>query len=66
VGVNNWKRAAQGREEWRGLIREAKAQHWAVAPKTEEEEEEEEEEEKKEKEKEKEKEKKKKKNVHYQ
>jgi hypothetical protein len=32
MGVRNWKRAAQDREEWRGLIGEAKARHWAVAP----------------------------------
>jgi hypothetical protein len=25
MGVRNWKRAAQDREEWRGLIREAEA-----------------------------------------
>jgi hypothetical protein len=25
MGVRNWKRAAQKREEWMGLIREAKA-----------------------------------------
>jgi hypothetical protein len=31
MGVRNWKRAAQGREEWKGLIREAKARHRAVA-----------------------------------
>jgi hypothetical protein len=28
----NWKRVAQDREEWRGLIREAKARYRAVAP----------------------------------
>jgi hypothetical protein len=32
MGVRNWKRAAQDREELRGLIREAKARHQAVAP----------------------------------
>jgi hypothetical protein len=32
MGVRNWKRAAQDREELRGLIREAKARHRAVAP----------------------------------
>jgi hypothetical protein len=32
MGVRNWKRAAQEREEWRGLIREAKARYRAVAP----------------------------------
>jgi hypothetical protein len=32
MGVRNWKRAAQDREEWWGLIREAKARHRAVAP----------------------------------
>jgi hypothetical protein len=32
MGVRNWKRRAQDREEWRGLIREAKARHRAVAP----------------------------------
>ncbi|PNF43171.1 hypothetical protein B7P43_G15655 [Cryptotermes secundus] len=32
MGVRNWKRAAQEREEWRGLIREAKARHRTVAP----------------------------------
>jgi hypothetical protein len=32
MGVRNWKRTAQDREEWRGLIREAKARHRAVAP----------------------------------
>jgi hypothetical protein len=30
--VRNWKRAAQEREEWRDLIREAKARYRAVAP----------------------------------
>jgi hypothetical protein len=32
MGVRNWKRAAQYREEWRGLIREAKARNRAVTP----------------------------------
>jgi hypothetical protein len=32
MGVKNWKRAAQKREERRGLIRGAKAQYRAVAP----------------------------------
>jgi hypothetical protein len=32
MGVRNWKRDAQVREEWRGLIREAKARYRAVAP----------------------------------
>jgi hypothetical protein len=32
MGVRNWKRAAQDREEWRDLIREGKARHRAVAP----------------------------------
>jgi hypothetical protein len=32
MGVRNWKRTAQNREEWRGFIREAKARHRAVAP----------------------------------
>jgi hypothetical protein len=32
MGVRNWKGAAQEREEWRGLIREAKARYRAVAP----------------------------------
>jgi hypothetical protein len=32
MGVRNWKRIAQDREEWRGLIREAKARHRAVGP----------------------------------
>jgi hypothetical protein len=27
MGVRNWKRAVQDREEWRGLIREAKARY---------------------------------------
>jgi hypothetical protein len=30
MGVRNWKRTAQDREEWRGLIREAKARYRAV------------------------------------
>jgi hypothetical protein len=32
MGVRNWKTAAQDREEWRGLIREAKARNRAVTP----------------------------------
>jgi hypothetical protein len=32
MGVRNWKRVAQDREEWRGLIREAKARYRAIAP----------------------------------
>jgi hypothetical protein len=32
MGVRNWKRAAQDRGEWRGLIREAKARYRAVVP----------------------------------
>ncbi|PNF32229.1 hypothetical protein B7P43_G17837 [Cryptotermes secundus] len=32
MGVRNWKRAAHDREEWRGLIRKAKARHQAVVP----------------------------------
>jgi hypothetical protein len=32
MGVRNWKRAAQEREERRGLIREAKARYRAVEP----------------------------------
>jgi hypothetical protein len=32
MGVRYWKRTAQDREEWRGLIREAKARHRATAP----------------------------------
>jgi hypothetical protein len=32
MGVRKWKRAVQDREEWRGLIREAKARYRAVAP----------------------------------
>jgi hypothetical protein len=32
MGVRNWKGTAQDREEWRGLIREAKARHRAVVP----------------------------------
>ncbi|PNF43056.1 hypothetical protein B7P43_G04739, partial [Cryptotermes secundus] len=32
MGVRNWKRAAQDREEWMGLVREAKARHRALAP----------------------------------
>jgi hypothetical protein len=32
MGVRKWKRAAKEREEWRGLIREAKARYRAVAP----------------------------------
>jgi hypothetical protein len=32
IGVRNWKRAAPEREEWRDLIREAKARYRAVAP----------------------------------
>jgi hypothetical protein len=31
-GVRNWKRAAKNREEWKGLIREAKARCRSVAP----------------------------------
>jgi hypothetical protein len=32
MDVRNSKRAAQDREEWRGLIRKAKARYRAVAP----------------------------------
>jgi hypothetical protein len=32
MGVRNWKRAAQDREEIRGLIREAKVRYRAVEP----------------------------------
>jgi hypothetical protein len=32
MGVRNWKRAAQDREECRDLIMEAKARYPAVAP----------------------------------
>jgi hypothetical protein len=32
MGVRNWKRAAQEREEWRRLILEAKARYRAVVP----------------------------------
>ncbi|PNF26525.1 hypothetical protein B7P43_G13967 [Cryptotermes secundus] len=30
MGIRNRKRAAQDREEWRGVIREAKARHRAI------------------------------------
>jgi hypothetical protein len=33
MGVRNWNRAVQDREERRGLIREAKARYQAVRPK---------------------------------
>jgi hypothetical protein len=32
MGVMNWKRTSQEREQCRGLIREAKARYRAVAP----------------------------------
>lgn len=32
LGIRNWRRAAQDRQDWRGLIQEAKARYRAVAP----------------------------------
>ena len=32
MGLRNWRRIAMDRPEWRGLVREAKARHRAVAP----------------------------------
>ena len=32
MGLRNWKRIAMDRQEWRGVLREAKARHRAVAP----------------------------------
>lgn len=32
LGIRNWRRTAQDRQDWRGLIQEAKARYRAVAP----------------------------------